>query len=255
MSTGGEPSSTGGESTGGAATGGESTESTGGESTESTGGEATGGASTGGASAGGEPPDTTGGASTGGVSPGGATAAGAPGAAGAAGSGAVEESLCVTQEGAEYPYDYAYGLISEYSYELGMSCDVGGYLLPLVEADPIYLAEVEAFVGVLSDWFHIEVLECPEFPGYTSEIDAAEFALVPVADDRVLSEADFEGIIAVFELVLSRHEALEDGFVGENRERLLQRLNAYVDSAVTDDGSELTHVIDPSTGMCIPSEF
>jgi len=233
---------------GGVSTGGTSAQvtSSGGETSDGieTGGSTAGGVATGGVATGGT---TTGGTATGGVS-----TAGAPGAAGAAGAPPTETSLCVTKDGTEYPFDYTYGIMGEYSFEVAMSCDVGGYLLPLVEMDPVDLTAVNAFVGSLSEWFEAAILECPDA---TTEVSADEFLLVPVSEGRVMSSLDFETIIDVFTMVLSRHDGLDDGFSGEVKEAVLDRLNEYAESAVNDEGSEFTHPVDPESGMCMPSGF
>jgi hypothetical protein len=174
-------------------------------------------------------------------------AAGTPGAAGAAGAPVTGENLCVTKAGGEYLFDYTYGLMGEFAFEMSMSCDIGGYLLPLMPV-PGDLTEVTVFVGVLADWFHAAILECP---GATTEL-GTEFVMVPVSENRVMSSVDFETIIDTFAMVVSRHAEYDDGFTEEVSEGVFERLNAYFDSAVTDEGSGLTHAIDPETGLCMP---
>lgn len=213
---------------------------------------ATGGASVGGAATGGGA-DATGGVeqggmpSTGGVAQGGAPASGGA-AQGGAGGGPVVEAICVDEEGAPVPYDYSFGLMSEYAFELSMNCDVGGYLMPLVLADPEQLSFVNGFVVEATDWYRTEVLNCE---GGTSRIGPDEYGLLPPSESSDLSDADFDASLALLMSVIDRHDSQPDAVSATKKDKIKKRIKSVKAKAVNNPTAGLTKTL--SEPDCIPA--
>lgn len=269
VSTGGAvPIVTGGAaqvSTGGAAlivTGGAMPIATGGAAQISSGGAAqtaTGGAepiATGGAvqvATGGAAEVSTGGAaevSTGGVAQ---TATGGAAQIGTGGTSQVEsttpeEPLCVDETGAEVPYDFSNGIMGEYAFELSMSCDVGGYLMPLIMADPDQLTQVSAFVADATDWYRADVLNCT---GATTQLDQNSFGLLPVSQSADLSDADFDASLALFSMVLDRHDGQPDAVSASKKDKIKNRIKSVKARAVHGGAAGLTKTL--TEPDCVPA--
>jgi hypothetical protein len=252
LSTGGAEQSAGGTesvSTGGAlaiATGGAASVSTGGVAQVVTGGAAsvgTGGSGL--ASTGGSEQIATGGAMP--VSTGGSAAV-ATGGATQVSSSAPDEPLCFDETGAPVPYDYSVGIMGEYAYELSMSCEVGGYLMPLIMADPDLLTQVNEFVADATDWYRADVLNCK---GATTQLDQSSYGLLPVSQSADLSVDDFEASLALFSLVLDRHDGLSDGVSADKKDKIKDRIKSIKGRAVHAAAAGLTKTL--TEPDCMPA--
>ncbi len=249
------------------ATGGAAQVSTGGAAEASTGGAAqvgTGGAaeaSTGGASqTGGAAPVSAGGTAEVSTSAkpeatGGASQAGTGGAAQVSTGGATQvtssspdEPLCFDESGATVPYDFSIGLMGEYAYELSMSCEVGGYLMPLVMADPEQLSEVNAFVTTATDWYRADILNCKDA---TTTLDQDGYGLLPISQSADLSDADFDASLALFTMVLDRHDGQLDAVSAEKKAKIKNRIKSVKARAVHGPAASLTKTLPQPD--CVPA--
>jgi hypothetical protein len=158
------------------------------------------------------------------------------------------ESLCFDQAGEVLPYDYSVGLMSEFAFELSMSCDVGGFLLPLALADPIELSEVNAYVMQATDWYRTHILNCADA---TSTLSADAYGLLPTSQSAELSNADFDATLALFFNVLARHDLQPDAVSAENKEKIDARIKSVRERAVTNTTEALTKTL--SEPDCIPA--
>ena len=151
----------------------------------------------------------------------------------------VEEppALCVDDSGAEIPYDYSFGLAGEYAFELMLDCSLGGFISPLVELDPVGLTLVDGYVAELTDWYRASVLGCA---GAQTSLAPGAFGLVPSSQATGLSRGDFDGTIALFLSVLSRHNGLPDGVSAAQKLELKARLEE-LEAVVAVESAERTH--------------
>lgn len=233
---------------------------------------ASGGASMGGAEASGGKvaeagaPAANGGASVGGAAPNGGSSGGADASFGGTatnsggapanggsentGSGGAPQfdSICTDDNGDAVPYDYSFGLMTEYAFELSMNCSVGGYIMPLVIADPEQLSEVNAFVADATDWYRSEILKCKNDK---SKLGADEFGLLPTSQTADLSKGDFDASEALFFSVLSRHDGLPDGVSPNKKDHIKGRINSIKAKAVHQDTDNLTKTL--SEPDCVPT--
>lgn len=188
------------------------------------------------------------GEATGGVeSTGGATSGGSVGQGGSAGAPPDTESICVDEEGAAVPYDYSFGLASEYAFELSMNCDVGGYIMPLVLADPEQLSQVNGFVLEATDWYRAEILKCQGEVGP----DKTSYGLLPTSQSSDMSEADFDASVELFMAVLDRHDAQPDAVSKQKKEKIKKRIKSIKSHAVKNAVVGLTKTL--SEPDCIPA--
>ena len=171
------------------------------------------------------------------------------GFAGSGGGPEDTESICVDEEGFPVPYDFSYGLASEYAFELFMNCDVGGYIMPLVMADPEELSEVNAFVGEATGWYRAQILRCD---GEQTELDEDDYGLLPVSQSSDLSRADFDASMDLFVSIVSRHDGSADGVSVHKKDKIKQRIKSFKSRAVHKDADELTKPL--SEPDCVPPE-
>jgi hypothetical protein len=220
-----------------AATGGATQAATGGAAQSATGGveqAATGGAAQ--AATGGATQAATGGASQ--AATGGTAQAATGGASQAATGGTTQvgpdttqpnEPLCFDEMGAAVPYDFSFGLVGEYAFELSMSCDVGGYLMPLIMADPEQLTQVNAFIADATDWYRADILNCKDA---TTQLDKNTFGLLPVSQSSDLSGSDFDASLTLFSMVIDRHDDQPDRVSPDKKEKIKNRINSIKARAV-----------------------
>jgi hypothetical protein len=202
---------------------------------------ATGGTSVGGAATGGSAD------ASGGVEQGGAPATGGA-AQGGTGGAPVVEVICVDEEGAPVPYDYSFGLMSEYAFELSMNCDVGGYLMPLVLADPEQLSLVNGFVVEATDWYRTAVLNCQ---GESSRIGPDEYGLLPPSESSALSNDDFDASMALLMSVIDRHDGQPDAVSATKKDKIKKHIKSVKTKAVNNHTAGLTKTL--SEPDCIPT--
>jgi len=145
--------------------------------------------------------------------------------------------MCNYDDGSAIPYDHARGLIEEYTYELAMSCELGGFVAPLVEADPVEFTEVFAFNEALTDWYRARILGCGDATPPSNE---GAFLLVPPSEAAGMSKGDFESVVALFVSILDRHEGMPDALSLEAREEVKTRLQTFETTAVEQETMELT---------------
>ncbi len=230
-----EPSS-GDETSGGDANGDEPPSAAGRGSDETSGGA---GGSAGSTSA------TAGGMAAGGMAAGGMASGGMAGM----GGGDQDEVLCVDANGDPVPYDFVFGMAAEYAFELSMSCDVGGYVAPLLAADPVELTQVNAFILELTDWYRSEVLLCD---GDSSNLAADDFGLLPVSQAKDASKSDLEASTALFMMVIDRHDEQPDAVAPALKQKIHERLKLKADKAVKNAKNELTKPLAPPD--CVPAD-
>lgn len=167
---------------------------------------------------------------------------------GASDAGEVWAALCKDNAGSPLAYDFSRGLAGEYAFELSMNCDLGGYMAPLVEADPINLTKVDEYVGELTDWYRATVLRCGD-EGVTPAPN--RYGLVPSSQAKGMSNADFLATIGLFLSVVDRHDGQPDGMSAKDKAEIRRRLMSFHDRAVEKATAEFTR---PSnTPDCIPS--
>lgn len=167
--------------------------------------------------------------------------------AGAGGTTEVLESICEDESGATVPYDYSFGLMGEYAFELSTNCDIGGYMTPLVQADPEMLTKVDAFVAEATDWYRAEVLNCADA---TTLLGDDAYGLLPVSQSNDLSEADFDASMAIFLMVIDRHDALPDAVSSTKKAKIKDRIKSVKTRAVHNTAVGLTKTL--SEPDCIP---
>jgi hypothetical protein len=139
------------------------------------------------------------------------------------------QALCLDRAGSPIAYDFSRGLAGEYAFELAMSCDLGGYMTALVEADPVNLTKVDEYVAELTEWYRGTVLLCAE-EGSTATPD--RFELVPRTESAGMSTPDFEGAIALFMGVVDRHDEAPDGVSARDKHEIRERLKSFKQKAV-----------------------
>lgn len=189
------------------------------------------------------------GTTAGGTAPaGGTTSLGDSALAGAGGGPEVLESICADEAGGAMPYDYSMGLLGEYAFELSMSCDVGGYLMPLVLADPVELSQVNAFVMEATDWYRAEILKCADT---TSSIGPDNHGLLPLSQSSDLSAADVDASTALFLMVIDRHDTQPDAVSATKKEKIKHRLKSVKARAVHNSTVGFTKTL--TEPDCIPA--
>jgi hypothetical protein len=139
------------------------------------------------------------------------------------------QALCLDRAGAPIAYDFSRGLAGEYAFELAMSCELGGYMAALVEADPVNLSKVDEYVAELTDWYRGTILVCAG-DGSTAALD--RFALVPLAESAGMSTPDFDGAVALFMSVVDRHDEAPDGVSPRDKHEIKERLKSFKEKAV-----------------------
>jgi hypothetical protein len=159
----------------------------------------------------------------------------------------VLESICFDEQGAEVPYDYSFGVASEYAFELSMSCDVGGYIMPLVIADPEQLSEVNAFVADAASWYRSEILKC----GNENTLPGAAYGLLPLSQSSALSEADFDASMTLFLAVIDRHDGQPDAVSAPKKDKIKKRIKSVKGRAVNSSAPGLTKTL--SEPDCVPT--
>lgn len=238
--TSGGASSSGGSGTGGAqANGGQPSGGLTGQGGElaANGGASVAGADQGsGGSSGGAAPSSGGASQTGGAS------------TGTGGATTQLESICTDDNGDAVPYDYSFGLMSEYAFELSMNCSVGGYIMPLVLEDPEMLTKVDAFVVEATDWYRSEILKCKNDH---SKVGPDAFGLLPASQTADLSKGDFEASESLFFSVISRHDGLPDGVSAKKKDHIKGRINSIKAKAVHQNTDTLTKPL--SEPDCMPT--
>lgn len=220
-----------------------------GGTTAAAGSPAMGGSSAGSPAEGGSPAEE-GGAPAGGSDPIGGTTS--EGGTAQGGTGGVEEppleSICVDESGSPVPYDHSFGLASEYAFELSMSCSVGGYVMPLVLADPVDLSQVTRFVSEATEWYRAKILRCD---GEQSALGEDAYGLLPVAESSELSGGDFDASLDLFLSVIDRHDGQPDEVSGKKKGHIKQRIKSIRARAVKRDTADLTRTL--SEPDCIPA--
>jgi hypothetical protein len=114
---------------------------------------------------------------------------------------------------------------------------LGGFIAPLVDLDPLGLTLVDGYVVELTDWYRASILGCV---GAESSLSPGAFGLVPSSQAAGLSRGDFDGTIALFLSVLSRHNGLPDGVSAAQKLEIKARLEA-LEAAVAIESEERTH--------------
>jgi hypothetical protein len=160
----------------------------------------------------------------------------------------VIESLCFDEAGAAVPYDYSIGIMGEYAYELSMNCDVGGYLMPLIMADPDQLSEVNAFVADATDWYRADILNCANA---TTQLDQNSYGLLPVSQSSDLSGDDFDASLTLFGVVLDRHDGQLDGVSADMKDKIKNRIKSVKARAVQSPAVGLTKTL--TEPDCVPA--
>jgi hypothetical protein len=160
----------------------------------------------------------------------------------------VEESICVDDSGAPVPYDFSFGIASEYAFELSMSCDVGGYLMPLVLADPEQLSKVNEFVLAATDWYRADILDCPD---ESSSLGKDSYGLLPASESADLSGADLDASMALFMTVVDRHDGQPDAVSATKKDKIKKRIKSLKTRAVHNNAAGLTKTL-PET-ECVPA--
>jgi len=160
----------------------------------------------------------------------------------------VVEVICVDEEGAPVPYDYSFGLMSEYAFELSMNCDVGGYLMPLVLADPEQLSLVNGFVVEATDWYRTAILNCQ---GESSRIGPDEYGLLPPSESSALSDDDFDASMALLMSVIDRHDGQPDAVSTAKKDKIKKHIKSVKAKAVNNHTAGLTKTL--SEPDCIPA--
>jgi hypothetical protein len=191
-------------------------------------------------------------ASGGGESEGGAPSGGAANGGMAAGGDAGEpdqEVLCLDANGDPVPYDFSFGVASEYAFELSMSCDVGGYIAPLAAADPVNLTEVNAFIVEMTDWYRSQVLRCDDG---ASTLGPNDFGLLPISQSSDATKPDLDASTNLFMLVIDRHDSQPDAVEPARKEKIHSRLKSKAAKAVKNNKNELTKPLAPPD--CVPAE-
>jgi hypothetical protein len=210
--------------------------------------------STGGKSATGGSPGQSGGSDSGGSATGGVEATGGVSSTGGAAQGGsgggpvVEESICVDESGAPVPYDFSFGIASEYAFELSMSCDVGGYLMPLVLADPEQLTMVNGFVLAATDWYRAHILNCPD---ESSSLGKDSYGLLPESESSDLSGDDFEASMALFMSIVDRHDNQPDAVSANKKDKIKKRIKSVKNKAVHNNAAGLTKTLPEAE--CVPA--
>jgi hypothetical protein len=128
-------------------------------------------------------------------------------------------------------------MVEEYSFELAMSCDFGGYVMPMIEADPENLSEVQKYNDALTEWFRVHILGCGDA---NPKVSSADFLLLPVAQQADMSAGDFDGSVDLFFSIMKRHDGLADGFSAGQKAEIKKRLELYRKGAVKQNSSEKT---------------
>ncbi len=157
-------------------------------------------------------------------------------------------SLCKDSGGSPLSYDFSRGLAGEYAFELVMNCDLAGYMSALVDADPVNLTRVEAYVGELTDWYRATILRCADGDATAA---GASYGLVPSAQSAGMSTADFRGTVNLFISILDRHDGLPDGLSPTDKAEVERRLTSFREQAVKSVSDEFTRPA--SVPDCIPS--
>lgn len=147
----------------------------------------------------------------------------------AAEAATVLPSICTYDGTTPIPYDHTRGLVEEYALELSMSCEVGGYLAPLIDADPINLAEVTKFNAALADWLRATILLCSDA---TTSAPKDAFLLLPAASASSVTRADFDAAIALMFVVLGRHDNQPDGLSVARKAEIKARLQSLAPTVV-----------------------
>ncbi|HET9956490.1 MAG TPA: hypothetical protein VFQ61_18420 [Polyangiaceae bacterium] len=156
-------------------------------------------------------------------------------------------SICEDNMGMFLPYDFSRGIAGEYAFELSVSCDLGGYLLPLVVLDPVNLTGVDAWVTQLTDWLRGRVLVCNDD---FSKLPPDDFSILPSSQRAGMSRGDFNSSVQLFLSVMARHDGLPDGINPEFKTVLQERLASYAESTVSVQSDALTKQLSPPD--CIP---
>lgn len=146
------------------------------------------------------------------------------------------------------PYDYSMGLLSEYAFELSMSCDVGGYLMPLVLVDPVELSQVNAFILEATDWYRAEILKCADT---TSPIGPDSHGLLPLSQSSELSADDVDASTSLFLMVIDRHDTQPDAVSSIKKEKIKKRLKSVKARAVHSSTVGLTKTL--TEPDCVPA--
>jgi hypothetical protein len=168
-----------------------------------------------------------------------------------AGTGAATDdtdAACEGEGGAAIPYDYSFGLIGEYAFELSMSCELGGYMEPLVEADPEMLTQVDAFVVEATAWYRAKILACPDT---TSSLEENAYGLLPASQSGDLSGADFDASTALLLMVIDRHDELPDAVGKTKKMKIKDRIKSIKVHAVKNNADKLTKT--SSAVECVPA--
>jgi hypothetical protein len=146
-------------------------------------------------------------------------------------------AMCSYDDGTAVIYDHTRGIVDEYAFDLATSCELGGFIIPLVEADPVGLGEVAAFNTALTDWYRARILGCDA----ATSAPRNAFLLVPLSQADGMSKGDFQDTIKLFGDVLDRHEGMADGISLEARNEVKKRLHSFEKLVVKQDTLEHTH--------------
>ncbi|HEY2515391.1 MAG TPA: hypothetical protein VGI39_31200 [Polyangiaceae bacterium] len=157
-------------------------------------------------------------------------------------------SICTYADGSPIPYDHTIGIMEEFSLDEYQSCDLGGYITPLVNADPNNLTEVAAFNSALADWYRVRVLGCADT---TTTAPDGTLLLLPLGAANEVSRGDVKSVVDLYMSVLKGHDGMPDGYDDAKKNEVKKRLQDLGAAAVKKQSDTLS---EPSTDPgCIPS--
>lgn len=157
-------------------------------------------------------------------------------------------SICTYANGTPIPYDHTRGIVEEFSLELYMNCDLGGYLTPLVNADPQNLTAVTAFNADLADWYRARILGCSDA---TTTAPSGSLLLLPVSEASEISRADFNGVVKLYMSILKRHDGQPDGYDDAKKNAVKKRLLDLAPTAVKKQNDTMS--LPSADPGCMPS--
>lgn len=163
-------------------------------------------------------------------------------------AGPAVSSICTYSNGTPIPYDHTRGIVEEFSLELFMNCDLGGYLVPLVNVDPQNLTAVTAYNSDLADWYRARILGCSDA---TTTAPDGSMLLLPLSEADQISRADFNGVVKLYMSILKRHDGQPDGYDDVKKNEVKKRLLDLAPTAVKKQNDALSMPsADPG---CVPS--
>ena len=130
-------------------------------------------------------------------------------------------SICTYADGGAIPYDHTIGIMEEFSLDEYQSCDLGGYITPLVNADPNNLTQVAAFNSALADWYRARVLGCTDT---TTTAPDGTFLFFPLSAASDVSRGDVKSVVQLYMSVVAGHDGMPDGYDTGKKNEVRKRL-------------------------------